>query len=93
LQEYVETQRTLADMGDELDTEEGQQTRTSIKDFNFPKMHAHSHVFDNILDKGITLNYSTKLFERLHGPLKTWYRLKTNFKNIASQVFDLHSVK
>jgi hypothetical protein len=53
-------------------------------------MHGHSHVFDHILDKGVTLNYSTKLFERLHGPLKTWYLLKTNFKNIASQVYDIY---
>jgi hypothetical protein len=68
----------------ELDSEQ-----TSIKDFNFPKMHGHSHVFDHILDKGITSNYSTKLFERLHGPLKTWYRFKTNFKNTAPQVCNL----
>jgi hypothetical protein len=49
-------------------------------------MHGHSHVFDHILSKGVVLNYSTKLFERLHGPLKTWYLLRTNFKNIAPQV-------
>jgi hypothetical protein len=86
LQEYVEVQK--AQIGDDSDSEQ-----ISIKDFNFPKMHAHSHVFDHILDKGVTLNYSTKLFERLHGPLKTWYLLKTNFKNTASQVYNLYSTK
>ncbi|KAF8240509.1 hypothetical protein L208DRAFT_1092878, partial [Tricholoma matsutake] len=57
-----------------------------IKNFNFPKMHAHMHVSDHILEKGVTAVYSTKLFERLHSPLKKWYQLQSNFKNIAPQV-------
>jgi len=84
-QKYIEAQKPLTDVEDESDSEQ-----PSIKNFNFPKMHGHSHVFDHILSKGVTLNYSTKLFERLHGPLKTWYLLRTNFKNIASQVCDLY---
>ncbi|KAF9470013.1 hypothetical protein BDZ94DRAFT_1329905 [Collybia nuda] len=56
------------------------------KNFNFPKMHAHQHVFDHIRDKGATYIYSTKLFERLHHALKKWYQLRTNFRDIAPQI-------
>lgn len=54
--------------------------------FDFPKLHAQTHVFDDIEQKGVLRNYSTRLFERLHGPLKTWYQRRTNFKNVAHQV-------
>lgn len=57
-----------------------------IKRFNFPKMHARIHIFDDVEQKGVVKNYTTKHFERLHRPLKKWYLLRTNFKNIAPQV-------
>ncbi|KAH9001796.1 hypothetical protein EDB86DRAFT_2747365, partial [Lactarius hatsudake] len=56
------------------------------KDWNFPKMHALVHSFDDIKAKGATRNYNTKLNEKLHGPLKKAYLRQTNFKDIAPQV-------
>lgn len=54
--------------------------------WNFPKMHSHMHLFDDIEAKGVTRNYNTKPNENLHGPLKTLYKLQTNFKNVGQQV-------
>ena len=56
------------------------------KDWNFPKIHAHSHVFDHIETKGALWCYTTKLFEWFHCSLKCWYQLHTNFKNVEEQV-------
>lgn len=56
------------------------------KNWNFPKIHTHQHLFDDIRAKGVTRNYSTKPNEKLHGPLKKSYRLRTNFKDVAGQV-------
>ena len=53
---------------------------------DFPKLHAQTHVFDDIEQKGVLRNYSTRLFERLHRPLKIWYQRRTNFKDVAHQV-------
>ena len=36
--------------------------------------------------KGVTKNYNTKTNEKLHGPIKDSYHLRTNFKNVASQI-------
>ena len=58
-----------------------------LKDWNFPKIHTHKHLFEDIIDKGATCNYNTKPSEKLHGPIKYAYLLQTNKKNIASQVF------
>jgi hypothetical protein len=43
-------------------------------------------MFSDIEEKGVTRNYNTKPNENLHGPLKTAYKLRTNFKNIGDQV-------
>jgi len=56
------------------------------KSWNFPKMHTHRHLFDDIEAKGVTRNYNTKPSESLHKPLKQSYKLRTNFKDIAPQV-------
>ncbi|KIJ07739.1 hypothetical protein PAXINDRAFT_25069, partial [Paxillus involutus ATCC 200175] len=56
------------------------------KNWNFPKMHTNSHVFDDIVSKGVTRNYNTKPNEGMHRPLKNIYRDRTNFKNVAEQV-------
>jgi hypothetical protein len=62
------------------------------ENFDFPKLHAQQHVFDDIEAKGVLRNYTTRLFERLHGPFKTWYERRTNFKNVAPQVSQSYAV-
>ncbi|KAH9083307.1 hypothetical protein EDB83DRAFT_2502427 [Lactarius deliciosus] len=57
-----------------------------MKDWNFPKMHALVHSFDDIKAKGATRNYNTKPNEKLHGPLKKAYLRQTNFKDVAPQI-------
>ena len=61
-------------------------TKGDDKSWDFPKMHTHKHFFDDIEAKGVMRNYNTKPNESLHKPLKTSYRLRTNFKNVATQV-------
>ena len=56
--------------------------------WNFPKMHSHVHLFDDILAKGVTRNMNTKPNEKMHGPLKQSYQLQTNFKETDEQVSD-----
>lgn len=60
------------------------------KNWNFPKLHALLHSFDDIVAKGATRNYNTKPNEKLHGPLKKLYLNRTNFKNVAPQVCHIH---
>jgi len=33
------------------------------ENFNFPKLHAQQHVFDDIKAKGVLCNHTTRLFE------------------------------
>ncbi len=49
-------------------------------------MHSHYYAIDDIINKGVTKNYNTKIFEVLHGPLKDAYLAFTNFKNVADKV-------
>jgi len=49
-------------------------------------MHLIQHLFDDIEAKGITRNFTTKTFEKMHGPLGDSYVSVTNFKNVAGQV-------
>jgi len=49
-------------------------------------MHLIQHLFDNIEAKGVTRNYSSKPFEKMHGPLGESYRRVTNFKDVGGQV-------
>jgi hypothetical protein len=56
------------------------------KNWCFPKMHALVHSFDDIREKGASRNYNTKPNEKLHGPLKKSYLLRTNFRDVAPQV-------
>lgn len=58
----------------------------NVKNWNFPKLHMTTHIFDDIKAKGATRNYNTKPNEQMHGPLKDWYLNRTNFKNVAEQV-------
>jgi len=55
------------------------------KNWNFPKMHLHMHMLQDIFNKGATKHYSTKTFEAMHKLFKELYLL-TNFKNVAPQV-------
>ncbi|KAG1903490.1 uncharacterized protein F5891DRAFT_946968 [Suillus fuscotomentosus] len=61
-------------------------TEEDDKNWNFPKLHMITHLFDDIEAKGVTRNYNTKPNEQMHGPLKDWYQHRTNFKNIAEQI-------
>ncbi|KAK0492483.1 hypothetical protein EDD18DRAFT_1108873 [Armillaria luteobubalina] len=38
------------------------------------------------LIRGVTRNYNTKPNEKMHGPLKDAYQLRTNFKDVAEQI-------
>jgi len=49
-------------------------------------MHLTRHLFDDIEEKGVTRNFTSKTFEKMHGPLKDSYKRRTNFKNVAGQV-------
>ncbi|KAK0485582.1 hypothetical protein EDD18DRAFT_1360746 [Armillaria luteobubalina] len=50
-------------------------TDLGAKLWNFPKVHSHQHMVDDILQKGVMLNYNTKPNEKMHGPLKDAYQL------------------
>ncbi|PPQ74821.1 hypothetical protein CVT26_005455 [Gymnopilus dilepis] len=56
------------------------------KTWTFPKVHTHQHMFQDILDKGATRNFSTKPNEKANGPYKKYYQRHTNFKDVAGQV-------
>ena len=57
--------------------------------WNYPKMHLAKHLFNDIVAKGITWNYNTKTFEKMHRPLKASYLQRTNSKDIGGQVIYL----
>lgn len=59
----------------------------SDKTWDFPKNHTHAHMFADILAKGVTRNYNTKVNESMHGPLKDSYQLRSNYRDVAEQVF------
>jgi len=40
----------------------------SEKEWDFPKLHTHQHLFDDIENKGVTCNFNTKPDKNLHGP-------------------------
>ncbi|KAH9486000.1 hypothetical protein JR316_0000063 [Psilocybe cubensis] len=62
------------------------------KSWNFPKAHTHQHIFDDILNKGVTRNYNTKPYEKANGPLKKFYQNHTNFKNVAPQILQVNKM-
>jgi hypothetical protein len=83
----------------DITTENAQsQTRTSnneedneapnlpVKSWNFPKIHLRQHLFDDIINKGVARNFSTKPNERMHGPIRKSYHRRTNFKDFGDQV-------
>ncbi|KAG1796238.1 uncharacterized protein HD556DRAFT_1431370 [Suillus plorans] len=52
------------------------------------QMHLE-HIFDDIIAKGATRNFSTRPNEKQHGPIKRWYLWQTNRKDIANQIIEL----
>ncbi|KIJ98243.1 hypothetical protein K443DRAFT_133505 [Laccaria amethystina LaAM-08-1] len=58
----------------------------SEKNWEFLKCHTHAHMFDDIVAKGVTKNYSTKPSEQMHGPVKKVYACVTNFKEVEPQI-------
>uniref|UniRef100_A0A8H8CLW5 Uncharacterized protein n=1 Tax=Psilocybe cubensis TaxID=181762 RepID=A0A8H8CLW5_PSICU len=58
------------------------------KNWNFPKIHSHVHMIQDIVAKGATRNSNTKPNEKAHGLLKLWYRFHTNFKDILKMNHD-----
>ncbi|KAI9435631.1 hypothetical protein BJY52DRAFT_1197489 [Lactarius psammicola] len=71
----------------ELSMASSEATANKVRDWNYPKMHALVHSFDDIEAKGASRNYNTKPNEKLHGPIRKLYN-RTNFKNIASQILN-----
>ncbi|KAF8142339.1 hypothetical protein K438DRAFT_1635779, partial [Mycena galopus ATCC 62051] len=67
-------------------------TEFEDKNWNFPKAHLHQHLFDDIERKGVTRNFTTKIDESMHGPVRAAYLRQTNFKNVQPQVCRLHLV-
>ncbi|KAJ7099080.1 hypothetical protein C8R44DRAFT_642451, partial [Mycena epipterygia] len=61
-------------------------TEYGDKSWNFPKMHSHQHVFEDIKNKGATRNFGTKISESMHGPIRQTYHRLTNFKNVTPQL-------
>ncbi|KAF9536999.1 hypothetical protein CPC08DRAFT_590148, partial [Agrocybe pediades] len=59
------------------------------KSWDFPKSHTHIHMFEDILRKGATRNYNTKINEKRHAPLKKYYRNQVNFKDVGAQILKL----
>ena len=60
-------------------------TGTQRKTGSFPNA-THAHMFDDIVAKGVTKNYSTKPSEQMHGEAKKVYAHVTNFKEVEGQV-------
>ncbi|KAI8993803.1 hypothetical protein BD414DRAFT_456923 [Trametes punicea] len=60
------------------------------KNWNFPKAHTHQHAPTDILNKGVTSNYTTKIFESMHVILKDIYLERTNFKNVEGQLAKIY---
>ncbi|KAG2753584.1 hypothetical protein P692DRAFT_201705525 [Suillus brevipes Sb2] len=94
----VHTERTIAMIEDELlvfsaalkdyvdyitDTSSMEGLK---KDWNFPKAHLWKHAPRDIRLKGVARNYSTRPNEKLHGPLKSAYLLRSNGKDVAEQI-------
>jgi hypothetical protein len=56
------------------------------KNWDIPKMHLRVHAFDDIVAKGVTRNYNTKVNENLHGPIKDFYEQVGNGKDVDKNV-------
>ncbi|KAK0498844.1 hypothetical protein EDD18DRAFT_1103311 [Armillaria luteobubalina] len=68
-------------------------TDPGTKLWNFPKVHSHQHMVDDILQKGVTRNYNMKPNEKMHGPLKDILRVDSwcNAASFIYQQINLHN--
>ncbi|KAG8707611.1 hypothetical protein FRC09_001732 [Ceratobasidium sp. 395] len=76
----VQTTETIAlgrEVVKQFDTVSQECTESLRKEFDFPKMHLLVHLFDDIWQKGVTPNYSTKPSESLHRTLKKAYEVSS----------------
>ncbi|KAF8961518.1 hypothetical protein BDZ97DRAFT_1921202 [Flammula alnicola] len=64
-------------------------TLQADKSWDIPKMHLRDHTFDDILAKGVTRNYNTKINEGLHGPIKDIYEQIGNGKDVDEQIMHI----
>ncbi|EFI26693.1 hypothetical protein CC1G_15464 [Coprinopsis cinerea okayama7 len=56
------------------------------KSWLFPKMHLQMHLPRDLFNKGVTRNYTTKIFEVMHRAFKFYYQFMSNFKDVESQI-------
>ncbi|KAH6883656.1 hypothetical protein BKA70DRAFT_1378000 [Coprinopsis sp. MPI-PUGE-AT-0042] len=61
-------------------------TTNTDKSWDAPKVHTHLHVPDDVRNKGATVNGNTKTFEEAHIPFHENFQMKTNFKNVGTQL-------
>ncbi|KAG6913834.1 hypothetical protein DXG01_004025 [Tephrocybe rancida] len=92
MDEYIQV-ATLDVIGPDEETDAGdsneeEDTPKAIKSWNFIKLHLRKHLFDDIMNKGVSCNYSTKPNEKMHGPIKKSYLCRSNFKNYAKQLLE-----
>ncbi|KAI0337232.1 hypothetical protein BDW22DRAFT_1340223 [Trametopsis cervina] len=85
LQDY---EQTIQDFGFHLkaysDISDGDE---DFKNWNgIIKAHTHIHATRDIRLKGVMRNMDTRVFEKFHGPLRTAYKLQTNFKDVEKQL-------
>ncbi|PBK63200.1 hypothetical protein ARMSODRAFT_1024229 [Armillaria solidipes] len=88
IKEYEKASREEYEMIKQAVLDAGKQPpkKLSFKTWDFPKVHSHKHLFDDIEAKGVTLNYNTKPNESMHGSFKESYQRHTNFKDFEKQV-------
>jgi hypothetical protein len=65
----------------------------SLKAWNFPKAHFISHLFGDIIAKGVTRNYNSKISESFHGPFRWAFVNITNYRDVDEQVSLLNADK
>ncbi|KAI9445866.1 hypothetical protein H4582DRAFT_2069128 [Lactarius indigo] len=68
-----------------------EEDNEKVKDWNFPKMHALVHGFDDIEAKGASRNYNTKPNEKFHGPLRKLYLNQDQFQECCTSDLEVRS--
>ncbi|KAI5996963.1 hypothetical protein EDD15DRAFT_2528643 [Pisolithus albus] len=59
------------------------------KNWDFPKAHLAKHAFQDIIEKGVARNYSTRPNESHHRPIRKYYLRQTNRKDMPEQILQL----
>ncbi|KAG6824695.1 hypothetical protein H0H92_006110 [Tricholoma furcatifolium] len=90
MEQYINSVGDININGDLLEQEgDDEDDEPPRKSWNFVKLHLRQHLFDDIRNKGVSRNYNTKINEKMHGPVKTTYLRRTNFKNYDKQAKSL----